>query len=655
MNKSATASDIQIIQLAESGGQRGGSTNYENGHFDVTLNSKIVVEEGDQISLRNAFIDIQTDATGVITVKSDYELTGSGSKTTTTIGMDYGWYVRDYFNTFPVAADDANGVLSKTYTNQTSLAVQNTGDIFVPQLGTPAATQDNTVRYLSSKFQFNPNASETNTLVTEVEWYINNPKAGGDPIEQHANLMIDMYEPDGTNNGFFDTEFVTTDEAGRSFITVNQSLIDKGWTNKSNTFIFPKDANGNHIGIPCIDDSTSIGDKLMFFSKDKNNWVPANAQTKDVLSTGMGDKLSAAPVGSINFSIESKDYEPSELAQIISTNFENAPPSQSGSAFELTTNNMLTNTQLLKVENTPAGGVPTKMPFVNLAGTQEFIYNDTFPTGGNVAYNVGSSQFGLTFDQDSSKFELGSIHTSRYDSNGNAVVEGFINGNNEKRIMTNYSGIFIKQLRPKSLWIGDENDANCMRFAPSIITTETTVKMTVTGGVADQTAHVPLNLTEGVNITADLATLDSLVLKKSTADAGNQSGKAYDIALQFASFPPYRDAISQVNGIFSQSAVDPAKQGNLGGGYYLVEIDMGIKQEFKSSKIHNNKIRGIVSRYYNNANYISSGEESGIIYEHKGEPVEISRLKVRILNPDGKLATDINDASTIFLNYLTKK
>ena len=565
--------------------------------------------------------------------------------------MDYGWYVTDYFNSFPKAADGASGINSKNYEDASSLAVQNTGDIFVAQLGSPAGVGANEVRFTGCKFQYHPDDGQTDTLNSTVEWYINDPN-GGDPLKQTAKIMIDV----DNGSDFYNSEYVTVDSQGFHFISLSQRLIDSGFMNDKNQFTFPKDAAGNHIGIPCIDDSQDIGSNLMFFNRGQNGFVPNDCITKDVTSVGMGDKLRGEPQGTFNFSITSKDYEPSELAQIISTQFESAPPQTApgSSNFEITTNTMLTNTVALQELNTPNGGNSAPMPFVNLAGTQEFTFI-TAAGGANIAYNIGSSQFGLTFDEDSSKFELGSIHTSRYDSSGNQVVEGFINGAGAKKIMTNYSGIYIKALRPESLWIGDESTPNSMRFSDSILTAPTTKKLNIPGGAADQTITVPSNLTEGVNITGDLATLDSLILKKEDPGANNATGKAYDIGLVFGSYPPYRDAVNQVNGIFSQSAVDPAKQGNLGGGYYLVEIDMGIKQEFKSPKIHNNKIRGIVSRYYNNANYISGGAESGIIYEHKGEPVEISRLKVRILNPDGNLATDINDSSTIFLNYLTKK
>ena len=82
---------------------------------------------------------------------------------------------------------------------------------------------------------------------------------------------------------------------------------------------------------------------------------------------------------------------------------------------------------------------------------------------------------------------------------------------------------------------------------------------------------------------------------------------------------------------------------------------MGISNEFRSGSILNSKINGIVSRYYNNSNFVSGGEESGIMYIHKGTPIDISRLKVRILTPDGDLSEELSNGSTIFLQVITKK
>ena len=309
----------------------------------------------------------------------------------------------------------------------------------------------------------------------------------------------------------------------------------------------------------------------------------------------------------------------------------------------MTSNVLLTNTQKLK---TQLGGQPF---FCNLAGTQNFQFIDTVDAL-PIAYNIGSSQFGLTFDETSQKFELNSIHTSRYNDEGDNVIQGFLNANNDKKIMNKYSGVFITEFHPSNIWIGDSEEiTDCMKFSNTIIT-KTIQTNTTINGVA-KSFELPTSLIDSVNITGDLSTLDSFILKKNDITRKIH----YDNVSKFVNYPTEDDVVGQVNSIFSKFTLDPQKQGNLGGGYFLVEIDMGISNEFRSGSILNSKINGIVSRYYNNSNFVSGGEESGIMYIHKGTPIDISRLKVRILTPNGDLSEELSNGSTIFLQVITKK
>lgn len=95
-------------------------------------------------------------------------------------------------------------------------------------------------------------------------------------------------------------------------------------------------------------------------------------------------------------------------------------------------------------------------------------------------------------------------------------------------------------------------------------------------------------------------------------------------------------------------------------GYYLIDIQ-GITQRYvasnKSVNLDNNlpalnssnSIQAIVSKYYNEGNYTSADTSDGIIYTHTGAPHLIQSLRVRILNPEGALSTDMGTDSTIFL------
>jgi hypothetical protein len=62
-----------------------------------------------------------------------------------------------------------------------------------------------------------------------------------------------------------------------------------------------------------------------------------------------------------------------------------------------------------------------------------------------------------------------------------------------------------------------------------------------------------------------------------------------------------------------------------------------------------------ISKYYSSTNYLSSYDEGSTEFFYKGNtPLKISKVHVRVLDPDGTLAT-INNDNTIFLKLQKTK
>ena len=105
-------------------------------------------------------------------------------------------------------------------------------------------------------------------------------------------------------------------------------------------------------------------------------------------------------------------------------------------------------------------------------------------------------------------------------------------------------------------------------------------------------------------------------------------------------------------------ATNPINAVGAPSGYFLVEVS-GVNastNEMIGQNYSNPQIKGIVSRYYTVNSYTSAGMESDIPFENLGpEPVYINSLNVRILNPDGTLATNIDGDNTIFLQVNRKQ
>ena len=92
-------------------------------------------------------------------------------------------------------------------------------------------------------------------------------------------------------------------------------------------------------------------------------------------------------------------------------------------------------------------------------------------------------------------------------------------------------------------------------------------------------------------------------------------------------------------------------------GYFLVELDLGIKNNIINSQNTNNKIKGILNRYYDRNSYTAGGVETAFSYIHQGEPVSISSVKCRILDPNYNPANEtggIGEDNTIFLSVRKK-
>ncbi len=82
-----------------------------------------------------------------------------------------------------------------------------------------------------------------------------------------------------------------------------------------------------------------------------------------------------------------------------------------------------------------------------------------------------------------------------------------------------------------------------------------------------------------------------------------------------------------------------------------MEVDCLFKSSFIGMDAYSGSIRSIVSRYYTANNYTSSDSDS-IVYQNRGVPAMLSLLKIRILNPDQSLITNLGENNTVFLRLV---
>ena len=91
-------------------------------------------------------------------------------------------------------------------------------------------------------------------------------------------------------------------------------------------------------------------------------------------------------------------------------------------------------------------------------------------------------------------------------------------------------------------------------------------------------------------------------------------------------------------------------------GHYLVELQCGYSNGEYINNAQSYEIKAIVGSYFlSSDSFILSNAPDSYIYQHRGEPLKLSSVKVRILNPITKqLANNLGRNSTVYL-MITKE
>ena len=82
-------------------------------------------------------------------------------------------------------------------------------------------------------------------------------------------------------------------------------------------------------------------------------------------------------------------------------------------------------------------------------------------------------------------------------------------------------------------------------------------------------------------------------------------------------------------------------------GYYKIEINSVFKNLMVGEENIQRNIMAIVSKYYESESYTDG--DVGIPYTHRGLPVQLSEIGVRVLNSDNIVPNILGDDNTIFL------
>lgn len=256
---------------------------------------------------------------------------------------------------------------------------------------------------------------------------------------------------------------------------------------------------------------------------------------------------------------------------------------------------------------------------------------------------IGCSTIQLGINSSTNCFEWQYLHTPYYDSQKGDASTGNPAILYEQRTNKYFStsammGIALTTLTPNTFWkdqLGFDTD-----FATYTHGTIPRTLGTNIVGVRFPTFNVAI----GTSTTAQFVGTDSVVTKTSTPgdvptlpSNNNAQGRHQLVdTANLDNFLPVKAPIA-----YTTLAKDTT-------GYFLLDVQTNFRTEIVGSTDTSRTIQAIVGRFYNTGSFTIAGSDSGLVYQHVGAPQMIQSLSIRILHPDGTLADDVGNDSTLY-------
>ena len=287
--------------------------------------------------------------------------------------------------------------------------------------------------------------------------------------------------------------------------------------------------------------------------------------------------------------------------------------------------------------------------------------------GNNGPKFAGAESVSIIFNEVSQAFEIVQMHSNLYDAASGAIItkqfqSGFKNQPyprqlGEMSIGDQDGGIFITDWQPRSIW------HDKMNMSPNtLVHTGGDFSTTMNGNVnsfADASRYPglgtvaanPVQLTKGINITGNFRSQTGLIDKRVNipAAAGDEQKRFY-IGGNYASPDPRYDLQVETNTpvtILGRTIVPSL----IKDPFFMIELTGANRNEVYGLRRDNKLISQIVGRYFVAGAYIEGSQDGSITYTHRGEPLMLSELGIRILDSEGLALPSnvLNSASAVVI------
>ena len=600
---------------------------YNNGDFTTTINNNdnMVINENDQIFIRNAFIDTVPVSNQYIELLED-----------TTLTADFYYYTYNYSSAGKprvpyFAYQGYDGTTFPTKEGQ-SLCGDTNGEICTLTI---QQNVDANIYGLMHSFEVWQGDFPGHIGWGDIPFIIEYNSFNNVQHYYHGHIP---YIPEGDKVFTVPLPDIL---ANRNLQTIG-IIINSVDLARGNLYLKP-----NYTSSIVFKDVNYLGGQLKAF-------IPI-----------LGTKSGIIPKGK---------YAPQEIASRVSKIFQEATPT--GPYDTSTTNSLLI----------PSGPDNPEHRFVMnlndhiyseicITGETPPVYNDVFiePTTGlrfcsyitmfnynlptnTLPYWTGSSQFDFQYDNQSNKFFFEYLHTPYYAT----AVAGVqtpeiltISANNyvahspypidayqKCNFYTKaHSGIVFTSLRssPTGFW-----DKICGFDLTAITVSPTYQILTVNPTefyVELEPSYFPyIPYEESKNITAPFIVNDMSISK--TATFAQKPAVVVGEQLE----------VVGVNSIYANNTILNNVNEN---AYYLIEVNSNFKNNLLTSDLGNMKnVTAIANTFFNSSSFTSTNSSDSFVYTHVGEPLILSSFNIRILDSSKKLATGLGSDNTIFLQIV---
>lgn len=329
--------------------------------------------------------------------------------------------------------------------------------------------------------------------------------------------------------------------------------------------------------------------------------------------------------------IPAGQYEPNELAHLLTTGFNKINNDNVSQLKSLSITNPINNQLFTTTLQQNALSNTLKCKYVSSTGDDICNFVDGAPNR-----FMGAENFSIEYGDQNGipKFLISNMHSPIFvnSSPGLKIQKPGLVGD-QVNIIGVSNGILLTAMEPTSFWFDQ------LGFNQNCIYTPNHQKTTI-AGVERITPTIGSNINVDDLITQQYCGLDFLIDKTITGNGADfLSGAGYNVPNAVSTPFVKSDEVIPIfaaNGV-SSTSINP---------YYLININC-MKNDLKGNEVIKT-LSCITGNYYNAGSYVLSQPADSVPYIHRGLPVSISNIGVSILSENGKSPV-IGNKNHIFL------